>query len=127
MSIISDTVTTFKNKLAIKLPDYNIVIAGENGCDGFTPPYIQLYPRWNPVSDGTGALAKKIPIRMTILIGKNFSQTNDPGGANTADEIENDVETILAMSVIIPEQEFNVINSMNNDDPAKETEFDITL
>jgi hypothetical protein len=127
MSVISDKVNAFKNKLAGLLPDYNIVIAGENGCDGFVSPYIQLFPRWNPIEDGTANQAKKILIRITILIGKNYFESNDTGGVNTAEEIETNVESIMDLSIRIPSQEFAVINSMNNEDPAKETEFDIIL
>ena len=127
MSIIGDKITAFKNKLAVALPDYTIVIAGENGCDGFVNPYMQLNARWNPVDDGTACKSKKILIRVTILIGREYVESNEPGGTVTAEVVESDVEKILGLSIRVPDQEFRVINSMNNDNPTKETEFDVII
>ena len=124
-SKLTEATEAFKTKLQGVLPLYNIITA--INCEGYDNPFIVLDSYYNPVSDGTALKAKKILYKIDILIGREFSAISDPGGETAREQLREDIEKILNLSIVIDTGDIKPAPDCNRGNPAQTEAFTITL
>ena len=121
MSRLLDAENALKTKLQAKLPAFNIFT--KLNPEGYTSPYLLLIGYYDVSARSTENLSRQERYRFDVLMGVDYNCIGGTGGETEEETLKDAIETILDLSLFIPDQQINIFDAKNSGNNTKFTEF----
>ena len=123
MSRLQDAENALKTKLQAKLPAFNIFT--KLNPEGYTSPYLLLTGYYDVSDRSTDNKSRQERYRFDILMGVDYSCIGGTGGETEEEALRDAIETILSLSLFIPDQQISIFDAKNSGNNTKITDFTV--